>query len=191
GNLRLAVVGAPSYFARHPIPEHPRELVEHECLNWHPIDNAPPYRWEFTENGRAFSVAVPARVLSTDATLNRRLAIAGLGVTLSWPSISPSRRRASRHAGFDTPSRGTSSQVLSKSRRAFLHRLHIEIHAQSNRPRRRRRLGGPRGMSPATSGGATHFFPRSSANVSGTRTRVVRYSTVPANISAACGEPND
>jgi DNA-binding transcriptional LysR family regulator len=86
GDLRLAVVGAPSYFARRPIPEHPRELVEHECLNWHPIDNAPAYRWEFTENGRAFSVAVPARVLSTDATLNRRLAIAGLGLTLSFES---------------------------------------------------------------------------------------------------------
>ena len=86
GDLRLAVVGAPSYFARHPIPQHPRDLVEHECLNWHPTDEAPPYRWEFTENGRPFSVTVPSRVLSTDATLNRRLAIAGLGVTLSFES---------------------------------------------------------------------------------------------------------
>ena len=86
GDLRLAVVGAPSYFARHPIPKHPRELVEHECLNWHASDDTPPYRWEFTENGRTFSVAVPARVLSTDAALNRRLAIAGLGVTLAFES---------------------------------------------------------------------------------------------------------
>ena len=86
GDLRLAVVGAPSYFARHPIPQHPRELVEHECLNWHATDDSPPYRWEFTENGRAFSVAVPARVLSTDAVFNRRLAIAGLGVTLAFES---------------------------------------------------------------------------------------------------------
>jgi DNA-binding transcriptional LysR family regulator len=86
GDLRLAVVGAPSYFARHPIPQHPRDLVEHECLNLHATDDAPPYRWEFTENGRAFSVAVPARVLATDASLNRRLAIAGLGITLSFES---------------------------------------------------------------------------------------------------------
>lgn len=86
GDLRLAVVGAPSYFARHPKPQHPRDLVEHDCLNWHPTDDAPPYRWEFTENGRAFTVAVPARVLATDATLNRRLAIAGLGITLSFES---------------------------------------------------------------------------------------------------------
>lgn len=31
-------------------------------------------------------MTVPARVLSTDASLNRRLAIAGLGVTLSFES---------------------------------------------------------------------------------------------------------
>ena len=84
GALRLTVVGAPSYFARRGRPTHPRELIDHDCLNWHPTSDDPPYRWEFTENGRDFSVAVRARVLSTDAALNRRLAIAGLGITLSY-----------------------------------------------------------------------------------------------------------
>lgn len=84
GDLRLVVVGAPSYFARRGVPKHPRDLMEHDCLNWHPTPDAPPYRWEFVENGRDFAVAVPARVLSTDASLNRRLAIAGLGVTLAF-----------------------------------------------------------------------------------------------------------
>lgn len=84
GDLRLAVVGAPSYFARRGVPAHPRDLVEHDCLNWHPTAGTPPYRWEFTENGHDFSVAVRPRVLSTDSALNRRLAIAGLGVTLSY-----------------------------------------------------------------------------------------------------------
>ena len=84
GDLRLAVVGAPSYFARRGAPAHPRDLVEHDCLNWHPTPDAPPYRWEFTENGRNFSVAVPARVLSTDSAVNRRLATEGLGVTLAF-----------------------------------------------------------------------------------------------------------
>jgi DNA-binding transcriptional LysR family regulator len=84
GDLRLAVVGAPSYFARRGLPKHPRDLVQHDCLNWHANADAPPYRWEFTENGRDFSVAVPARVLSTNSQLNRRLAIAGLGVTMAF-----------------------------------------------------------------------------------------------------------
>jgi DNA-binding transcriptional LysR family regulator len=83
-DLRLTVVGAPAYFAQRGRPSHPRELTEHECLNWHPTTDTPPYRWEFTENGRNFSVTVPARILSTDAALNRRLAIAGLGITMSY-----------------------------------------------------------------------------------------------------------
>lgn len=86
GDIRLVVVAAPSYFARHPVPQHPRELVEHECLAWHPTPEAPPYRWEFTEpgpnGGRGFSVAVPARVLTTDPAMNARLARAGAGVTM-------------------------------------------------------------------------------------------------------------
>ena len=84
GDLRLVVVGAPSYFARRSRPTHPRDLTDHECLNWHPTTDTPPYRWEFTENGRDFSVTVPARLLSTDAALNRRLAIAGLGITMAY-----------------------------------------------------------------------------------------------------------
>jgi len=84
GDLRLAVVAAPSYFARHPKPKHPRDLVEHDCLNWHSTPDAPPYRWEFSEDGRVFAVAVRSRVLSTNSSINRRLAIAGLGVTLAY-----------------------------------------------------------------------------------------------------------
>jgi DNA-binding transcriptional LysR family regulator len=84
GDLRLAVVAAPSYVAQRGMPAHPRDLTQHDCLNWHPAVDAPPYRWEFTENGRVFTVSVPTRVLSTHAVLNRRLAVAGLGITLAF-----------------------------------------------------------------------------------------------------------
>lgn len=83
GDLRLVVVGSPAYFARHPTPTHPRDLVEHECINWHPTPDAAPYRWEFTENGRDFSVDVRARVLTNDPALNIRLARAGAGLSLA------------------------------------------------------------------------------------------------------------
>jgi DNA-binding transcriptional LysR family regulator len=81
GDIRLVVVASAAYFARHPKPVHPRDLAEHECIAWHPMPDAPVYRWEFSENGRNFSVAVPARVLTTDPALNIRLAVAGIGMT--------------------------------------------------------------------------------------------------------------
>jgi len=84
GDLRLTIVGSPDYLARRGVPKHPRDLTGHDCLNWHPTVESPAYKWEFSENGRDFSVTVPARVLSTHAVLNRRFAIAGLGLTLAF-----------------------------------------------------------------------------------------------------------
>ena len=84
GDIRMTVVGAPSYFATHRKPRHPRDLAEHECLNWHPGAGSPPYRWEFTDGGREIVVAVRARVLSTDSAVNIRLARAGLGLAIVY-----------------------------------------------------------------------------------------------------------
>lgn len=83
GEVRLFVVGAPSYFARRGRPTHPRELVHHECLNWYPTEGAMPYRWEFREDGRDFSVEVSARVLTNDPSINLKLAREGMGLALA------------------------------------------------------------------------------------------------------------
>jgi DNA-binding transcriptional LysR family regulator len=84
GKMRLAVVGSPTYFEHHPVPTHPRDLTEHVCINWHATPDAPPYRWEFTEDGRDFSVAVETRVLCTDGAVNLRFARAGLGLAIAY-----------------------------------------------------------------------------------------------------------
>jgi DNA-binding transcriptional LysR family regulator len=84
GDIRMTVVGAPSYFARRPKPRHPRDLVEHDCLNWHATAQMLPYRWEFTEDGRDIAVAVPSRVISTDSAIRIRLVRAGLGLTIVY-----------------------------------------------------------------------------------------------------------
>ena len=80
--LRMLVVGSPDYLARRGAPSHPRDLTDHECINWKPTADAPPYRWEFTEDGRDFTVNVDARVVTTDPHLNVRLVQAGLGLTI-------------------------------------------------------------------------------------------------------------
>jgi DNA-binding transcriptional LysR family regulator len=90
GKLRMSVVGSPSYFERYSPPAHPRDLGDHLCINWVPGEGAPPYRWEFTENGRDFSVSVGARVVTTDPALNIRLAVAGVGLAIDFDkSVQP------------------------------------------------------------------------------------------------------
>jgi DNA-binding transcriptional LysR family regulator len=60
----------------------------HECLKWHRIAEALPYRWEFTEpgprGGRELTVAAPGPVLSTDSAVNIRLARDGVGLTIVY-----------------------------------------------------------------------------------------------------------
>jgi DNA-binding transcriptional LysR family regulator len=82
GPLRFLVVGAPAYFAIHPVPEHPRDLINHACLNYRAGPDAPPVRWPFTEDGHDFAVAVKDRVLTNDDALLLRLARDGIGLTL-------------------------------------------------------------------------------------------------------------
>lgn len=83
---RMIVVGAPAYFESHAPPEHPRDLADHVCINWRPGSDEAPYHWEFTEDGADFTVDVDARIVSTDAALNLRLAVAGLGLTILFES---------------------------------------------------------------------------------------------------------
>ena len=66
------------------MPTHPRDLTGHACINWHATPDASSYRWEFTEDGRDFSVAVQTRVLCNDGAVNLRFARAGLGLAIAY-----------------------------------------------------------------------------------------------------------
>lgn len=78
---RQLVVGAPGYVARAGAPAHPRDLTKHSCIGWRPSPEVAPYRWEFTEDGRDFDVAVDPRVTTNDMGVMVRLALAGAGLT--------------------------------------------------------------------------------------------------------------
>jgi DNA-binding transcriptional LysR family regulator len=87
GELRMVVAGSPDYLERRGVPSHPRDLTDHDCINWKPTADAPPYRWEFTENGRDFAVNVDARIVTTDPHLNIRLALAGIGLIVEFDTV--------------------------------------------------------------------------------------------------------
>mgnify|MGYP000861059683 FL=1 len=76
---RQQVVCAPEYLQGHPAPRHPRELPAHRCIGWRRAPGVAPYRWEFEENGREFSVDVAPEITSNDMDTMVRLALAGAG----------------------------------------------------------------------------------------------------------------
>ena len=80
---REAVVAAPAYLAAHGTPSHPRDLIDHRCIGWRPAPAAAPYRWEFTENGVAFDVAVAPQITTNDLRLMLRTTLEGGGITFA------------------------------------------------------------------------------------------------------------
>lgn len=78
---RQIVVAAPAYLAREGAPAHPRDLAGFRCIGWRPAPQKAPYRWEFTEDGRDFTVAVAPEITTNDMALMIKLALAGAGLT--------------------------------------------------------------------------------------------------------------
>ncbi|NRP74398.1 HTH-type transcriptional regulator PgrR [Ensifer psoraleae] len=81
GEQRQTAVAAPSYIERFGRPSHPSELAQHRCIGWRPAPQTAPYRWEFSENGREFDVAVNPQITTNDMWLMIRTACAGGGIT--------------------------------------------------------------------------------------------------------------
>src|SRR5208283_2331786 len=57
-DLRMAVVGAPGYFAGHGKLETPQDLAGHSCLNLRQATLGGIYAWEFEKDGRELRVRV-------------------------------------------------------------------------------------------------------------------------------------
>ena len=79
-DMRMAVVGAPSYFRRCPEPKTPHDLVGHNCINLRLPSHGGLYAWEFEKNGRELNVRVEGQFTmnSTGQMLSAALAGSGL-----------------------------------------------------------------------------------------------------------------
>ena len=51
-DLRPAIVGAPSYFALHPKPTAPRDVLQHQCIGFRHRGES-KYRWEFDKGDQS------------------------------------------------------------------------------------------------------------------------------------------
>jgi DNA-binding transcriptional LysR family regulator len=80
-DLRMAVVGSPSYFERRKRPRTPQELTNHNCLNLRlPTHGGSIYAWEFEKDGRQLNVRVEGQLVFNSAGLLLDGALKGLGL---------------------------------------------------------------------------------------------------------------
>lgn len=79
-DIRMAVVGAPSYFAKRPRPKTPQDLTAHDCINLRLPTSGGLYAWEFERGKRELKVRVEGQLVFNNIALRLNAALAGFGL---------------------------------------------------------------------------------------------------------------
>ena len=79
-DMRSAVVGAPSYFAKRPKPKTPQDLTTHSCINLRLPTHGGLYAWEFEKGKRDLRVRVDGQLVFNGTAPMLDAALAGAGL---------------------------------------------------------------------------------------------------------------
>lgn len=79
-DMRMAVVGAPTYFSRRPQPKTPQDLAAHDCINLRLPTYGGLLAWEFERNGHALKAHVQGQWVFNSGTPILRAVLAGFGL---------------------------------------------------------------------------------------------------------------
>jgi DNA-binding transcriptional LysR family regulator len=79
-DLRMAVVGAPSYFKHRPPPRTPQDLATHNCINIRLPTYGGLFPWDLEKDGREVNVRVEGQLVFNNMGLRLASALQGLGL---------------------------------------------------------------------------------------------------------------
>lgn len=78
--MRMAVVGAKSYFQQNPWPETPEDLTNHNCIQIRMPTYGNIFPWEFEKDGHEVKVRVEGQLVFNNMGMRRDAALRGLGL---------------------------------------------------------------------------------------------------------------
>lgn len=85
--MRMACVGAPAYFERHPVPQTPQDLAHHTCINLRMASSGALYAWEFEKDGRIMNVRVEGQLTFSGSSMAVQAAEAGFGLAMTIEDV--------------------------------------------------------------------------------------------------------
>jgi DNA-binding transcriptional LysR family regulator len=85
GPMKVAIVGAPGYFARRRPPRTPKDLGRHSCVQYR--RNGAVLAWPLKRNGRSLRVSVQGQVVVNSPDLAVRAAVDGLGIAYTLEGL--------------------------------------------------------------------------------------------------------
>ena len=87
GPMKIAVVGTPSYFAKHRPPRTPDDLVRHSCVQYRQGADGDVLVWPFERNRKSRRISVDGRVMVNTPDLAVRAAVDGLGIAYTIEAL--------------------------------------------------------------------------------------------------------
>lgn len=78
-DISMVVVASPAYFARHPRPRHPKELVEHNCVNLR-LPAQGYFAWTFRKGANEQRIRVDGQLVVNSLPQVVEAALAGVGM---------------------------------------------------------------------------------------------------------------
>ena len=79
-DVRMTVVGAPAYCSNKPLPQTPRDLAAHVCINLRLPTYGGLYAWELTKDGQKLPVQVRGQFIVNTTPQILTAALAGFGL---------------------------------------------------------------------------------------------------------------
>jgi DNA-binding transcriptional LysR family regulator len=79
-DMRMVVVGAPTYLEQRSKPVAPQDLTGHSCINLRLPTRGGLYAWEFEKDGRTMNVRVDGQVIFNGLGVMVKAALAGTGL---------------------------------------------------------------------------------------------------------------
>jgi DNA-binding transcriptional LysR family regulator len=95
-DLRMMIVGAPSYFEHRPVPSSVQDLMKHNCIGLRLASSGGLYAWELQHEGRDLEVRVRGQLTFNGAYQMVGAALSGCGLTFVPEDLAGPHVRAGR-----------------------------------------------------------------------------------------------
>lgn len=80
GTIHFVTCATPAYIARYGRPEHPRDLLQHRCLNYFSTVTGRVSEWDFAKDGEVLKLPLDGPLAVNDSSVYNDACMAGLGV---------------------------------------------------------------------------------------------------------------
>lgn len=88
GPITVAIVGSPAYFKRYPIPNHPSELVNHNCVRYRFSGSGSIHKWELEVDGKLVEYEIGGNLTISDSLFSTEAALEGIGLAFTFEYLS-------------------------------------------------------------------------------------------------------